>query len=69
MIVKANGDMIQVTRICDSFAGLKKIDESLELQNDEECDKTLEQLPSKQSFFIEKELEYMYLTGPTKNKK
>lgn len=74
MIIKFNQDLIQITRIADSYAGLRKVDESMQLleltQNEEEYyEKTLEQLPTKQSFILEKELEYMYLTGQNKNKK
>lgn len=73
MIIKFNQDLIQITRIADSFAGLRKIDESMQIleltQNEDDYEKTLEQLPTKQSFILEKELEYMFLTGQNKNKK
>ena len=58
MIIKFNQELVQITRISDSYAGLKKIDESLQLleltEYEEDCEKTLENLPTKQSFILEK---------------
>ena len=41
--------------------------ESSQLQD--ECEKTLDHLPTNKSFLVEKELQYKYLTGNRKNQK
>ena len=60
MIFKSNGEMVQIIRVLDSYAGLKNIDETARLmessQLEDECEKTLDHLPTNKSFLVEKEL-------------